>query len=55
MPTTKQDKASDTLTSISSDDSLPYYGPALKTFATEDPSSAPKKQRYSLRPLTKYI
>ena len=50
-PTTKQqDKASDTLTSLSSDDSiiLPDYGPALKTFTTKDPSSVPKKPRYSL-------
>ena len=57
-PTTKQqDKASDTLTSLSSDDSiiLPDYGPALKTFTTKDPSSVPKKPRNSLRPKTKYI
>ena len=53
-PATK-DKASDTLTSISSDESLPDYMLALKTFTTKDPSSAPKKPRYSLRPLTKYI
>ena len=53
-PATK-DKASDTLTSISSDDSLPDYGLALKTFTTKDPSSAPKKLRYSLHPITKYI
>ena len=33
VPTTKQqDKASDTLTSQSSDDSMPDYGPALKIF-----------------------
>ena len=52
-----QDKASDTLTSQSSDDStpLPDYGTALKTFTTKDPSSVPKKPRYSLRPKTKYI
>ena len=45
-----QDKASDTLTSQSSDDStpLPDYGTALKTFTTKDPSSVPKKPRYSL-------
>ena len=45
-----QDKASDTLTSQSSDDStpLPDYGAALKTFTTKDPSSVPKKLRYSL-------
>ena len=49
-PTTEQqqDKASDTLTSQSSDDSiiLPDYGPALKTFTTKDPSSVLKKPRY---------
>ena len=57
-PTTKQqDKASDTLTSLSSDESiiLPDYGQALKTFTTKDPSSVPKKPRYSLRPKTEYI
>ena len=58
-PTTEQqqDKASDTLTSQSSDDSiiLPDYGPALKTFTTKDPSSVPKKPRYSLHPKTEYI
>ena len=44
----QQDKASDTLTSQSSDDSiLPDYGSALKTFTTKDPSSVPKKPRYS--------
>ena len=45
-----QDKASDTLTCQSSDDStpLPDYGAALKTFTTKDPSSVPKKLRYSL-------
>ena len=50
VPTTEQqqDKASDTLTSQSSDDSiiLPDYGPALKTFTTKNPSSVPKKPRY---------
>ena len=53
----QQDKASDTLTSQSSDDSiiLPDYGPALKTFTTKDPSSVPKKLRYSLRLKTEYI
>ena len=52
-----QDKASDTLTSQSSDDStpLPDYATALKTFTTKDPSSVPKKPRYSLRPKTDYI
>ena len=57
-PTTKQqDKASDTLTSLSSDEStiLPDYGQALKTFTTKDPSSVPKKLRYSLHPKTEYI
>ena len=50
----QQDKASDTLTSQSSDDSitLPDYGPAFKTFTTKDPSSIPKKPRYSLHPKT---
>ena len=44
----QQDKASDALTSQSSDDSiLPDYGAALKTFTTKDPSSVPKKPRYS--------
>ena len=39
-----QDKASDTLTSQSSDDStpLPDCGTALKTFTMKDPSSVPK-------------
>ena len=48
----QQDKASDTLTSQSSDDSMPDYGPALKIFTTKDPSSVPKKLRYSLRSKT---
>ena len=45
-----QDKASDTLTSQSSDDDtpLPDYAAALKTFTMKDPSSIPKKLRYSL-------
>ena len=53
----QQDKASDTLTSQSSDDStpLPDYGTALKTLTTKDPSSVPKKPRYSLRPKSEYI
>ena len=56
VPATKQqDKASDTLTSLSSDDDIPDYGPALKIFTTKDPSSIPKKPRYSLRPKTEYI
>ena len=52
-----QDKASDTLTSQSSDDDtpLPDYGEALKTFTMKDPSSVPKKLRYSLQPKTYYI
>ena len=52
-----QDKASDTLTSQSSDDStpLPDYGTALKPFTMKDPSSVPKKLRYSLRLETEYI
>ena len=52
-----QDKASDTLTSQSSDDSisLPDYGTALKTFTTKDPGSVPKKPRYSFRLKTYYI
>ena len=54
-PTTKQDKASDTLTSLSSDDDIPDYGPALKIFTTKDPSSVPKKPRYSLHLKTEYI
>ena len=58
VPATKQqDKASDTLTSLSSDESiiLPDYGQALQTFTTKDPSSVPKKLRYSLCPKTEYI
>ena len=52
-----QDKASDTLTSQSSNDStpLPDYGTALKTFTMKDPSSVLKKPRYSLQPKTEYI
>ena len=52
-----QDKASDTLTSQSSDDDtpLPDYATALKTFMTKDPSSVPKKPRYSLQLKTEYI
>ena len=54
VPTTEQqqDKASDTLTSQFSDDNMPDYGPALKIFTTKDPSSVPKKPRYSLHPKT---
>ena len=54
MPATEQQqyKASDTLTSQSSDDSMPDYGPALKIFTTKDPSSIPKKLRYNLHPKT---
>ena len=51
-PATKQDKASDTLTSLSSNDEIPDYGLALKIFTTKDPSSIPKKPRYSLHPKT---
>ena len=45
-----QYKVSDTLTSQSSDDDtpLPDYATALKTFTMKDPSSVPKKPRYSL-------
>ena len=52
-----QDKASDTLTSQSSDDDtpLPDYAEALKTFTMKDPSSVPKKLRYSLQLKTYYI
>ena len=52
-----QDKASDTLTSQSSNDDtpLPDYAEALKTFTMKDPSFIPKKLRYSLRPKTYYI
>ena len=50
--TEQQDKASDTLTSLSSNDDIPDYGPALKIFTTKDPSSVPKKPRYRLRPKT---
>ena len=52
-----QDKASDTLSSQSCDDDtpLPDYAEALKTFTMKDPSSIPKKPRYSLRPKTYYI
>ena len=53
--TEQQDKASDTLTSQSSKDSMPDYGLALKIFTTKDPSSVPKKPRYSLCPKTEYI
>ena len=36
VPTAKQqDTASDTLTSQSSNDSMPYYGPALKIFSNK--------------------
>ena len=51
--TTQQQHASDTLTFQSSNDSpLPDYGSALKIVTTKDPSSIPKKLRYSLRPKT---
>ena len=48
-----QDEAeTDTLSSqFSSDDEpLPDYGTALRTFSTKDPSSIPKKPRYSSKP-----
>ena len=51
-----QDKASDTLSSQSSDDDTPLPdATALKTFTMKDPSSVPKKPRYSLRLKTDYI
>ena len=45
-----QGEATDTLSSQSSDDDtpLPDYATALKTFMTKDPSTIPKKLRYSL-------
>ena len=45
-----QGEATDTLSSQSSDDDkpLPDYAAALRTFMTKDPSSIPKKPRYSL-------
>ena len=43
-----QDKASDTSQSSDDDTPLPDYAEALKTFTTKDPSSIPKKPRYSL-------
>ena len=45
-----QGEATDTLSSQSSDDDtpLPDYATALKTFTMKDPSSIPKKLRYSL-------
>ena len=53
------DKYNKTLVPIRSlsdhDISTPDYGPALKIFTTKDPSSVPKKPRYSLRPKTEYI
>ena len=52
-----QGEATDTLSSQSSNDDkpLPDYGAVLQTFATKDPSSIPKKPRYSLRPKADYI
>ena len=53
VPEQRQQHASDTLTSPSSDDShspLPDYGSELKLFTTKDPCSIPKKLRYSLHP-----
>ena len=41
----------DTLSSqSSSDDALPDYAAALRTFSMKDPSSIPKKPRYSSKP-----
>ena len=41
---------------FSDDDELPDpYTLARKTFATKDPSSIPKKPKYSLRPKTHYL
>ena len=52
-----QGEATDTLSSQFSDDDTPLadYAEALKTFTTKDPSSIPKKPRYSLRLKTYYI
>ena len=53
IPEQQQQHTSDTLTSLSSEDSnsqLPDYGEELKLFTTKDPRSIPKKPRYSLRP-----
>ena len=52
-----QGEATDTLSSQSSDNDkpLPDYATALKTFTTKDPSSIPKKPRYSLQLKTDYI
>ena len=53
IPEQRQQHASDTLTSLSSEDSnsqLPDYGKELKLFTTKDPRSIPKKLRYSLHP-----
>ena len=53
VPEQRQQHASDTLTSLSSEDSnsqLPDYGEELKLFTTKDTRSIPKKPRYSLRP-----
>ena len=50
----QQQHASDTLTSQSKDDSpLSDYGSVFKMFTTKDPSSIPKKLRYSLHPKPK--
>ena len=52
-----QHKASDTLSSQSSNDDtpLPDYAEALKTFMIKDPSSIPNKPGYSLGLKTYYI
>ena len=53
IPEQQKQHASDTLTSLSSEDShssLPDYSAQLRSFTTKDPSSIPKKPGYSLHP-----
>ena len=53
VPEQHKQHASDTFTSLSSEDShspLPDYSAQLRSFTTKDPSSIPKKLRYSLHP-----
>ena len=53
IPEQQKQHASETLTSLSSEDShspLPDYSAQLRSFTTKDPSSIPKKPRYSLHP-----
>ena len=53
IPEQQKQHTSDTLTSLSSEDShspLPDYSAQLRLFTTKDPSSIPKKPRYSLHP-----